>query len=88
MLLNWLSKLSQIKNLVVGLVVTALFFLYGLTKSKGARDKYENTLLKKNEEKRNDAAKAVDKEKRDVDGVPDGDLVDRLRRRGDDWRKL
>lgn len=44
--------------------------------------------LVKDAEKQEKARVASYKEKRDADGLSDSDLIDRLRRRGDDWGRL
>ena len=70
----------------VFLVVT--IFTFGKIKQNEGATKVENKNLRNEEEKRVKGREAAFKEKRDVDGVPDSDLVDRLRRRGDDWGGL
>lgn len=52
-------------------------------KDQGELDEYKDEA-----KKREKAREAGFKEKRDVDGISDSDLVDRLRRRGDDWGSL
>lgn len=74
-------------------LVTAFFvilgiFGYGEMKRREGKISQETEDLKADANKREEAREAAFKEKRDVDGLSDSDLVDRLRRRGDDWGSL
>lgn len=71
---------------VLFLVVT--IFTFGKFKENEGKNKVENKNLRNEEEKRVKGREAAFKEKRNVAGVSDSDLVDRLRSRGDDWGSL
>ena len=92
LLKRFLSLPLLVKRWVMGLggVVTlfAAFKLYVLRREQGAVKDFKTEQLIKVEEVKQDARKAVAREKADVDGVPDSDLVDRLRRRTGDWGRL
>ena len=89
-MLNFLlSPLQKILALLAfaGVAVLALFG-YGSKKKKEGKEEVVIEEMKENIVKRGKAREAAFKEKRDVDGLSDSDLVDRLRRRRDDWSKL
>jgi len=76
----------------MGIISTIVAFVslvtFGvLKKREGAKDAEVKQILE-DAEKRVEGKKDVIKEKRNVDGISDSDLVDRLRRRGDDWDSL
>jgi len=61
---------------------------YGRTKKREGAVAASTEALQQDTKKLEKAREAAYEEKRDVDGVSDSDLVDRLRRRGDDWGRL
>ena len=71
-------------------ILVSVFALlnYGSRKKKEGREEVKVQELKNDVVIRKNAREAAFKEKRNVDGVSDSDLVDRLRRRGDDWGRL
>ena len=83
-----LKKLLAVKELVLGLLLGALFLLYGKGKEKSGQLKEQNKSFQEKAQKLDEAKRAAYKEKRDVDGVSDSDLLDKLRRRSDDWGGL
>jgi hypothetical protein len=86
--MNLWNKLLSYKNLLVAAAISFLLILFGRTKKKEGELEVENKILKDKEEKLNEGRKETAREKRAVDGLSDGDLVNRLRRRGDDWGRL
>ena len=64
------------------------FLTFGYVKKKEGKDEVVVETLKKDLVKRKDAREAAFEEKRNIDGIPDSDLLDRLRRRSNDWGKL
>lgn len=89
----WWTILTKPVKMALGGLVAALVALlailgYGRSRENEGASKALSEALIKDEEKRGKAREAAFKEKRDVDGLSDSDLVDRLRRRGDDWGGL
>lgn len=87
--LNYLLPFKQ----VVGAAVVALtgflaLLWYGGSKKREGALEASVDALKEDTKKLEKAREAAYKEKRDVNGVSDSDLVNRLRRRGDDWGGL
>lgn len=76
--------------LKVAAVLTASLALisYGAMKKRQGETKVEVETLQQEVKKQEKSREAAYKEKRDVDGLSDSDLIDRLRRRGDDWGRL
>ena len=76
--------------LKVAAVLTASLALisYGMMKKKQGKDEAKVETLQADVQKQEKAREAAYEEKRDVDGLSDSDLVNRLRRRGDDWGSL
>lgn len=84
--------LPNLNNLlfIAGGVITTLLALLGwgkLKKRQGAKE-FESKLNEKIDRKVEDAEKAGYREKRATDGLSDGDVLDRLRRRTDRWGGL
>lgn len=75
---------------VLGMALTALLgvFVYGYAKKREGASEAHTEALEDDAEKLEKAREAAYKEKRNVNGISDSDLVDRLRRRGDDWGSL
>lgn len=75
---------------LLGVFVLAILALFGYGAKKKSEGKEEVLVetIKKDLVKKENAREAAFKEKRDVDGISDSDLVDRLRRRSSDWGKL
>jgi len=75
---------------LLGMALTALLglFAYGWSKKRGGASEALTEALRDDVKKLEKAREAAYREKRDVNGVSDSDLVDRLRRRGDDWGSL
>jgi len=74
----------------LGMALTALLALFGYgayQKRKGAVEAATEA-LREDVLKREKANEAAFKEKRNVDGLSDSDVLDRLRRRRDDWGSL
>lgn len=90
MILTWLS--DKIKYLLGGAVValTALLaiFSYGRSKKKEGASEALVERLQTDAVKREKAREAAYEEKRNSGGVSDSDVLDRLRRRRDDWGRL
>jgi len=63
-------------------------FMYGRAKKREGAVEASTEALRKDVKKVEKAREAVHEEKRNVNGLSDSDLVDRLRRRSDDWGKL
>ena len=74
----------------LGMALTALLalFAYGYAKKKEGASEAATEALRGDVSKLEKAREAAYREKRNVDGISDSDLVDRLRRRGDDWGSL
>lgn len=74
----------------LGVALTAILglFAYGYAKKREGASQAATEALRDNVKKMEKAREAAYKEKRDVDGLSDRDLVDRLRRRSDDWGGL
>jgi len=74
----------------LGVVLTALLglFAYGYAKKREGASEASTEALRSDVDKLEKAREAAYREKRNVNGVSDSDLVDRLRRRGDDWGSL
>jgi hypothetical protein len=81
-----LNKILAIASAVAAFLLSV--FAYGLLKVNQGKKEKEVEELKQDAVKRKIAREAAFKEKRDVDGISDSDLVDRLRRRSDDWGSL
>lgn len=73
---------------LTGLGAVLALFAYGWSKKREGASEAATKALKQDAIKLEKAREAAYKEKRDVDGVSDSDLVDRLRRRDNDWGKL
>lgn len=76
--------------LKIAAIATASLALisYGLMKKKQGKVEVKVETLQQEVRKQEKSREAAYKEKRDVDGLSDSDLIDRLRRRGDDWGSL
>lgn len=61
---------------------------FGYMKKKEGKEAEKVEQLLRDQNRREAGKKSAFKEKRDVDGISDSDLIDRLRRRGDDWGGL
>ena len=81
-----LNKIYMAGIAIVLSIVSVLTFGY-IKKREGIKA-VKTEQLEADQKKRETGTKDVFKEKRDVDGISDSDLVDRLRRRGDDWGSL
>lgn len=74
---------------VVALVTALLAILgYGYAKKQEGLSEARTEALEGDAKKRGEAREAAFKEKRETDGLSAGDLLDRLRRRTDDWGGL
>ena len=70
--------------LVSGFVsILKLFGIAGWWKERGERKRLEDVL-----ERRRKADEAKVDERADTDGLSDGDVVDRVRDRKDEWRRM
>lgn len=83
---------NPLNKIYMGIISAIVAFIslvtFGIVKKReGAKDAEVKQILE-DAEKRAEGKKDVVKEKRDVDGISDSDLVDRLRRRSDDWGGL
>ena len=74
----------------LGVALTALLglFAYGYAKKREGASEALTDALKDDAKKLEKAREAAYREKRHINGVSNSDLVDRLRRRGDDWGGL
>lgn len=74
----------------LGMALTALLgvFVYGYAKKREGASEARTDALEDDVKKLEKAREAAYREKRNVNGISDSDLVDRLRRRGDDWGSL
>lgn len=74
----------------IGAALTTLvgIFMYGRSKKKEGALEATTRAVQADAKKLEKARESVHKEKRDVAGVSDSDLIDRLRRRSDDWGSL
>lgn len=84
--LNIWAKIKFWFLIVIGVVTSSIAYLE--VKRKRDVDAYKDKKAAEDQLKREKAREAAFKEKRDVDGISDSDLVDRLRRRSDDWGGL
>lgn len=88
----WSLLTSKLKYLLGGAATAIAALLgvwgYGWSKKREGASEAATEALREDALKREKAREAAYEEKRDVDGVSDSDLVDRLRRRGDDWGSL
>lgn len=77
------------RHLLTGaaIALTALFalFTYGRAKKQEGASTVILEALQEDSKKLEKAREAAYEEKRDVNGVSDSDLIDRLRRRSDNW---
>lgn len=82
---GWTKALTAL-----GVALTAVLglFAYGWAKKREGASEAATEALKDDVKKLEKAREAAYKEKRDASGLSDSDLVDRLRRRGDDWGGL
>jgi hypothetical protein len=80
---------SRIKLYIGAIILFVLgIFGYGQMKKREGLNEKEAKDLKEDALKREKARESAFEEKRNVDGLSDSDLLDRLRRRGDDWGSL
>jgi hypothetical protein len=83
---------SRVKAWAVGagglVALLALLKVWVVGERREAVQEYKDDKIVKDAKVRKDAKKVGIKEKRDADGLSDSDLLDRLRRRGDDWDRL
>lgn len=92
-LLQWIMELPHKVKIAlawVGAALTALaaFKIYIETEKKDAVTEYEQDVIEAQNELRRKSREAVAEEKERTSGVPDSTIIDRLRRRGDDWGRL
>jgi len=87
-----IDYLLPFKGLIGGAVAGLVGFLtliwYGGSKKREGALEAATDALVRDTKKVEKAREAAYEEKRDVSGVSDSNLVDRLRRRGDDWGSL
>lgn len=92
-LLSMVNTLPQDIKRALGAAVVAItgalaIVWYGVTKKREGASEAITDALVEDTKKLEKSREAVYKEKRDVNGISTSDLVDRLRRRGDDWGGL
>jgi hypothetical protein len=84
--------LSPFNKAVAYLGVALVFVLgllgWGASKKRQGADAAKTKQIKQDAIKGQKAREAAFKEKRDVNGLSDSDLIDRLRRRDGDWGNL
>jgi len=92
MILLWTWLSGKIKYVLAGAGMALAAFLalnrYGATKKEEGASEALIEALKDDAVKREKASEAAFKEKRDVSGVSDSDLINRVRRRSDDFGSL
>lgn len=86
------ALLTPINKIIAGVSFVLIFiagiFGYGAMKKREGKKEVKVDELTQDVAKRKNAREAAFEEKRNVNGVSDSDLVDRLRRRDDDWGSL
>lgn len=95
-MLKWITSLlgvpAKIKLWLFGaggvMALLAAFKLYVFKEKRDAVKDFVKEEVIKDTEVRKDAKKASAREKRKTDGLSDGDVADRLRRRSRDWERL
>lgn len=92
-LLSMVNILPQGLRKALGAAVVALtgalaVIWYGATKKREGASEAVTDALVEDTKKLEKSREAAYKEKRDVNGISTSDLVDRLRRRDDDWGGL
>jgi len=90
MFLAFISSRFKYLAGLLGMALTVLvaFFSYGAIKKKEGSVGAATEALKADTIKKEKANAATFKEKRTADGLSDSDVLDRLRRRRDDWGSL
>lgn len=90
---KWLINLNTYTTMALtalGVALTAALAIFGYGRSKKKEGALEATTraVQADTKKLEKARESVYKEKRNVDGISDSDIVDRLRGRSDDWGSL
>lgn len=88
--LNFLTGGYRKALTALGMALTALLgvLAYGWSKKREGALEASTKALRDDAKKLEKAREAAYEEKRDVSGLSDSDLIDRLRRRDGDWGRL